>query len=128
MPQLWQLARIVPIYKNEEATTLPQNYRPIALLQAMYTIFTSLIERRLRVLEPHLWKMQQGYRSGHSTDDANHLLLRAIELTLRWQGLPLYLFCLDWKKCYDRIHIDRLLKALQRFRLPDHYLQILRMI
>ena len=70
----------------------------------------------------------EGYRSGHSTDDANHLLLRAIELTLRWQGLPLYLFCLDWKKCYDRIHIDRLLKALQRFGLPDHYLQILRMI
>ena len=128
MPQLWQLARIVAIYKNEGATTLPQNYRPIALLQAMYKIFTSLIERRLRVLEPHLWKMQQGYHSGHNTDDANHLLLRAIELTLRWQGLPLYLFCLDWKKCYDRIHIDRLLKALQRFRLPDHYLQILRMI
>ena len=75
--------------------------------------------------------MQQGYRSGHSTDDANHFLLRAIELALRWQSLPLYLFCLDWKKCYesyDRIHIDRLLKALQRFGLPDHYLQILRII
>ena len=69
-----------------------------------------------------------GYRTGRSTDDANHLLLRAIELALRWQGLPLYLFCLDWKKCYDRIHIKRLLAALQRFGLPDHYLRILELI
>ena len=128
MPQLWQLARIVAIYKNEGATTLPQNYRPIALLQAMYKVFTSLIERRLRVLEPRLWKMQMGYRSGRSTDDANHLLLRAIELTLRWQNISLYLLCLDWKKCYDRIHIKRLLQALRRFGLPDQYLQILEVI
>ena len=49
-------------------------------------------------------------------------------LALRWQGLPLYLFCLDWKKCYDRIHITRLLAALQRFGLPDHYLRILELI
>ena len=128
MPQLWQLARIVAIYKTEGATTLPQNYRPIALLQAMYKVFTPLIERRLRVLEPQLWKMQMGYRSGRSTDDANHLLLRAIELTLRWQNIPLYLLCLDWKKCYDRIHIKRLLQALRRFGLPDHFLQTLEVI
>ena len=94
----------------------------------MYKVFTSLIERRLRVLEPQLWKMQMGYRSGRSTDDANHLLLRAIELTLRWQNIPLYLLCLDWKKCYDRIHIKRLLQALRRFGLPDQYLQILEVI
>ena len=128
LPELWHVARIVAIYKNEGATTLPQNYRPIAFLQAMYKVFASLIERRLRELEPRLWKMQMGYRTGRSTDDANHLLLRAIELALRWQGLPLYLFCLDWKKCYDRIHIKRLLKALQRFGLPDHYLRILELI
>ena len=128
MPQLWQLARIVAIYKTEGATTLPHNYRPIARLQAMYKVFTSLIERRHRVLEPRLWKIQMGYRSGRSTADANHLLLRAIELTLRWQGIPLYLLCLDWKKCYDRIHIKRLLQALRRFGLPDHYLQIIEVI
>ena len=68
------------------------------------------------------------YGSGRSTDDANHLLLRAIELTLRWQNIPLYLLCLDWKKCYDRIHIKRLLQALRRFGLPDQYLQILEVI
>ena len=88
-PELWHVARIVAIYKNEGATTLPQNYRPIALLQAMYKVFTSLIERRLRELEPRLWKMQMGYRTGRNTDDANHLLLRAIELALRSSSLSL---------------------------------------
>ena len=78
LPELWQMARIVAVYNGEGATTLPKSYRLIALLLAVHKIFTSLIERRLRALEPRLWKMQQCYRWGRSTDDANHLFLRAV--------------------------------------------------
>ena len=122
LPELWQMARIVAVYNGEGATTLPKSYRLIALLLAVHKIFTSLIERRLRALEPRLWKMQQCYRWGRSIDAANHLFLRAVELALRWQDLHRYLLFLDWKKCYDRIHHDRLLYALRRFGLPENYL------
>ena len=37
----------------------------------------------------------------------------------------LYMFFLDWQKCYDRIHHDRLLHALKRFGLPEHYLKVI---
>ena len=125
LPKEWQLARIVAIYKGKGAATLPANYRPIALLQASYKLFSILVEQRLRGLEGRVWKMQCGYRAGYSTDDANHLLLRAVELALRWQNLPLYILFLDWIKCFDRIHHDRLLDAVRRMGAPEHYLKVL---
>ena len=35
---------------------------------------------------------------------------------------------LEWKTCYDRIHHDRLLHALRRFGLPEHYLKVIEAI
>ena len=72
--------------------------------------------------------MQTGYRTGLSTDDANHMLLRAMELALRWQDLSLYMFFLDWQKCYDRIHHERLLDAVRRMGVPPQYLKVLRAV
>ena len=128
LPEEWQLARIVAIYKGKGSTLLPANYRPIALLQASYKLFSTLVEQRLRGLEDRVWKMQCGYRAGFSTDDANHLMLRAVELALRWQNLPLYILFLDWIKCFDRIHHERLLDAVRRMGAPSHYIKVLKSI
>ena len=128
LPEEWQMARIVAIYKGKGVTTHPKHFRPIALLQSTYKLFTTLIELRLRGLEHRVWHMQTGYRTGLSTDDANHMLLRAMELALRWQDLSLYMFFLDWQKCYDRIHHERLLDAVRRMGVPPQYLKVLRAI
>ena len=72
--------------------------------------------------------MQVGFRRNHSTDDANFLLLRLIELAHRWQYLHVYILSLDWIKCYDRIHHKPLLDALRRFGLPPQYLRVLESI
>ena len=128
LPEEWQLARIVAIYKGKGAASLPANYRPIALLQSTYKLFSILVEHRLRGLERHVWKMQCGYRAGYSTDDANHLMLRAVELALRWQNLPCYILFLDWIKCFDRIHHAPLLDAVRRMGAPAHYIRVLEAI
>ena len=128
LPEEWQLARIVAIYKGKGAASLPANYRPIALLQSTYKLFSILVEQRLRGLERHVWKMQCGYRAGYSTDDANHLMLRAVELALRWQNLPCYILFLDWIKCFDRIHHAPLLDAVRRMGAPAHYIKVLEAI
>ena len=125
LPTDWQVARICAIFKNKGSTSLPTNYRPIALLQTFYKLFTVLIGKRLRLLEHRILKMQKGFLKGRSTDDANFLMLRLQDLSRKWQSFPLYFLFLVWVKCYDRIHHAPLLDALRRFGLPDHYLKIL---
>ena len=128
MPALWQIARVVAIFKQKGSARLPTNYRPISLLQHFSKLFTFLIDRRLRLLEHRIWRNQKGFLRGVSTDDANFLLLRLQELSFRWQDFPLYFIFLDWVKCYDKIHHGPLLDALRRFGLPQQYLDVLRAI
>ena len=127
LPTEWHVARIVAIYKQKGDSALPENHRPIALLQTLLKLFTALIDRRLRRLDSRIWRMQHGFRSGHSIDDANFLLLRLIEKCIAYR-IPMHVLFLDWKKCYDRIHRDRLLDALRRFGLPPKYIQIILII
>jgi len=75
-PTEWQIAKIVAILKQKGSTKMPTNYRPIALLQAFYKFYTLLIDKRLRLIEHRVWRMQVGFRRDHSTDDANFLLHR----------------------------------------------------
>ena len=120
VPALWQVARVVAIFKNKGSAQLPTNYRPISLFQTFQKLFTLLIDRRLRSLEERVWQMQMGFRRGRSTDDANFMLLRLQELCSRWQDFPLSILMLDCVKCYDRIHHGPFLDALRRFGLPPH--------
>ena len=73
VPALWQIARVVAIFKQKGSARLPTNYRH--QLSAM-KLFTFLIDRRLRLLEHRIWRNQKGSLRRVSTDDANFLLLR----------------------------------------------------
>ena len=68
-PDLLKVAKVIPIYKDDEAD-LPKNYRPISLL----SIFDKLLEKVLYTgvksfLDKHrvLYKYQFGFRSNSST-------------------------------------------------------------
>ena len=64
------LARVVSIFKKGD-TDLPENYRPISLLNSMYKIYMIMIRKRLQdVLEEHLCETQFGFRPSHSTSQA----------------------------------------------------------
>ena len=56
---------------------MPTNYRPIALLQAFYKFYTLLIDKRLRLVEHCVWRMQVGYKiyrlSGMSRRDVGRI-------------------------------------------------------
>ena len=61
VPALWQIARVVPSFKQEGSARLPTNYRPISLLQHFSKFFTFLIDRRLRLLEHRIWRNQKNF-------------------------------------------------------------------
>jgi hypothetical protein len=42
-PSCWKLGNIVPMFKNKGSTTAILNYRPVTLLNSLYTIFERVI-------------------------------------------------------------------------------------
>jgi ribonuclease HI len=129
-PGGWWVARIVAIYKKKNLPIEdPGSYRPIALLQSFYKLFTKLLELRLSpALRPRICAQQYGFLPLLSISHAIFYALRAIEMAETYQHLPLYILLLDWEKCYDRIRTEPMLHALGRLGIPTPYLLVLRHI
>ena len=82
-PESLKLASIVSIYKKVDATQM-KNYRPIALLQALYNIFAGLIKNRLiETYDPLVQKSQYGFRPKKSTSQAIFIAWRLIDISER---------------------------------------------
>ena len=63
IPEEQLRARIVLIFKNKGNSNDIDNYRPIALTNSMYKIFTAIIQKRLCAqMDEHLQKTQYGFR------------------------------------------------------------------
>ena len=72
------IAKIIALFKGGSIVDRASMYRPISLLQALYKIFTSLIDTRLRQgLVERLHPQQFGFLKGNSVDNAIFGLLRA---------------------------------------------------
>ena len=68
VPREWAEFSVVPIFKKGNVA-LPENYRPISLLQAAYKIFSSMLLQHLlgAGADKRLRQTQFGFRAGHST-------------------------------------------------------------
>ena len=60
-----------------------------------------------------------------SVDNAVFSILRAVELAHSYKNWPLYVLLLDWAKAYDKVNIGRMLKALRRLGVPQHFIDVL---
>jgi exonuclease III len=72
VPQIWRDASVTLIYKDGEKTD-PLNYRPIALLNTMYKVFSHIINARLTATcteHKLIHKDQYGFCKGKSTTQA----------------------------------------------------------
>ena len=79
-PQIWKVARIVPVHKKE-AKSLPKNYRPISLLPIQAKIFEEIIIKPMKEFlnkNRLLSERQFGFTAGKSSSDL--LLL----MTQKW--------------------------------------------
>ena len=48
IPEDWKQARIVSIFKNKGSPSLPENYRPISLLNSFYKVYASILQKTHR--------------------------------------------------------------------------------
>ena len=116
LPESWLSARVAMIFKKGDPA-MSTNYRPICLTAAAYRIYASMIKQRLldAGLDSRLWPSQFGFCSGRSTEDALYLTRRHVEQACAWRTGRVSLLALDWAKCFDSVHVGRLMQCLRRF-------------
>lgn len=113
-PKELKISEVRPIYKKGDKS-LPQNYRPIAILSNISKIFEKIIHNRLmhyverfELLSTH----QNGFRKAKSTTRAIYQALHKILTSLNLQNNTA-LLCLDLSKAFDNVRHDILLKKLE---------------
>ncbi len=128
-PKQWAEAIIATPYKKGDSL-LPDNYRPITLLNAAYKLYARMLHHRLQQLHSEKVRPTQfGFRKGHSTDDALGLLRRYLELLTSTQhSAHVHLIFLDWEKAFDRISHKGLVLALERLKVPPQIINCIKMI
>jgi len=111
----WSLASLTPVFKKGDASDL-DNYRAIAVGSLLGKLYAVLLDARLSVCaEKHKWRAegQAGFRVGKSTVDHVFVLRYLIESRLRGgSNAPLVCCFVDFRKAYDKIRRDYLMKRL----------------
>jgi len=124
LPADWKTANIVPIFKKGDRTDRA-NYRPVSLTSVPCKIIESIIKDKLmRFLESNdlLCKEQHGFRSGRSC------LTNLLETFENWtkaldEGYGLDVVYLDYRKAFDSVPHQRLIKKLKSFGINGKLLQ-----
>ena len=114
IPDHFNEATVVQIYKPGKNPEEYASYRPIALLNITYKILAKMIQERLKnSLDHRLVDFQYGYRQGKSIAEPIFIARRIQDIAER-QGKPLYILALDYSKAFDSIPHVKLLESLTR--------------
>ena len=112
-------AKLAIVYKKGN-TELPQNYRPIALLNVIYKLLASIIQKRLsNKMDDVIDKNQYGFRKGKSTSQPLFILRRTQEIQEE-AALESHPLLLDWKKPFDKVSQERMIQAISRLGIPEN--------
>jgi len=95
------------------------DYRTISLISHTSKILLHLINNRIRpIIERHLSESQMGFRKGKGTRDAIFQLRTIIERSMQ-VNKKVHACFVDYKKAFDCISHDKLLKILETAGIPD---------
>lgn len=124
IPSLWKVGRVIPIIKLNKPVDQSKSYRQISLLSPVAKLLESLL---LPTMTDHLTLAfhQHGFRKGHSTTTALHLVLDAIQFGLN-QRKPkqrLVLVALDLSSAFDTVSHSALFRNnIDKSRKGDFFL------
>lgn len=116
MPDTWKQANIVSILKPHKISTLPSSYRPIAVLNQDYKLFTSILANRLNQIAPNYIQSEQtGVIAQRSTSDNIQRVLHIIH-TCKCRLADSVALALGFQKAFDSVeflYIQTLLKKYE---------------
>ena len=123
-PQSLKIARITPIFKSGDRTSL-SNYRPISILPCVSKLLERIMYNRLF---KHLLKNtilctnQFGFQKGHSTDHAVLALTNEILKNFDKDHFTLGVF-VDLSKAFDTVNHEILIDKLEHYGIRNKNLE-----
>uniref|UniRef100_A0A1B0CKX3 Reverse transcriptase domain-containing protein n=2 Tax=Lutzomyia longipalpis TaxID=7200 RepID=A0A1B0CKX3_LUTLO len=126
MPDDWNVAVIVPIYKKGDRLDCA-NYRGISLLDTVYKVLSRIILNRLApCAEELVGEYQAGFRPGRSTTDQLFSVRQVLEKFWR-RGFTMHQLFIDFRQAYDTIERSSLWRALRDMEIPSKLISLIRM-
>ena len=127
LPNRWKLAEVRPIFKKGDKTE-PGNYRPVSLTSIVCKVYEGFIRDKLfehLTTNGLLSEEQYGFCGGRSCTTQ---LLNTLNDWLYYldNHIPVDAVYLDFRKAFDTVPHERLLKKLYGYGIRGHLLQWLR--
>ena len=124
-PQIWKVAKVIPLWKNNGDKTESKFYRPIALLPVFSKVLEKFVSRWMNQhMETNkLWSdRQHGYRQKRSTSTALLQLQEEI-LTKFEEGHDVAVSSYDSSAAFDTLTHKILLEKLKLYGCSSHVIK-----
>ena len=113
---------IIPVPKSGDLSNT-NNYRGISLTCILAKLYNRMILNRIRsVIDPKLRMNQNGFRPERTTV-AQILTLRRIIEEVKANNLPAIITFIDFKKAFDSIHREKMMRILKAYGIPPNLLR-----
>ena len=126
-PTKWKLAKVIALFKKG-STDLPENYRPISLLDSFGKKIKKLIYKQMMsFIKTHsiLFIYQYGFREDYSTTLALIDIVDKIKQNLDNNEYAIGIF-IDIKKAFDTVNHDLLYTKLEHYGFRGHALNFIK--
>ena len=117
IPQIWKLAKIVPIAKPQKNPNEGSSYRPISLLSPIAKTLEKIILPAV-ISNTKQLEFQHGFKKHHSTVTAlhkiNHTIAKGFNTKDKTHDRPLrtILVALDMSKAFGTVNINLLMNKI----------------
>ena len=124
-PSQWSLSDIVPVPKSGNLSCT-DNYRGISLTCIIAKLYNRMILNRIRAaIDPKLRCNQNGFRPKRTTVSQILALRRIIE-EVKLNNLKAVLTFIDFKKAFDSINRNMMMKILKAYGIPPNLLRAIK--
>ena len=117
LPQTLKTSVLVTLFKKGDLSDCG-NWRGIALMPHITKLYDKLLLFRLRVIDPFMSPLQNGFREGRNTTHHILALTQLLDIAKTRKNYPLHGCFVDFSKAFDSISWPAIKRALLSWNTP----------